>query len=146
MFLTFNEQASRYSVKSLTSKLAAAVMNLQRSARPSGPHHFIHNSAAQARVKCSKGNFTTVPVLMNSSDEKWAGDFSGATMLADHGAAWGLFFCVLVFGSCYDSNASLTRQDKEHGADGASKVQVASELHGSTLSALILCSVSWPEL
>lgn len=68
MFLTFNEQASRYSVKSLTSKLAAAVMNLQRSARPSGPHHFIHNSAARARVKCGKGNFTTVPVLMNSSD------------------------------------------------------------------------------
>lgn len=61
MSLTFNQQASGYSVKSLTSKFAG-------SACPSGPHHFIHDSVAQANVKCSKGNISTILVLMNFSD------------------------------------------------------------------------------
>lgn len=69
MFLTSNEQASGYPVKSLTSKLAGAVANRQSSACPSGPH-FIHDSVAQAGVKCSKGNFTMAPFVMNFSSAR----------------------------------------------------------------------------
>lgn len=60
--------AGGLSLKSLTSKLAGAVLNLPGSACPSGPHHFIHDPVAQAKVKHSKGNFSTVLLLMNCGD------------------------------------------------------------------------------
>lgn len=75
MSLPFNEQASGYSVKSLVSKFAGAVLNFPSPARPSGPHHFIQYSVAQANVKCSKGDFSAVLFLMNFGDVSHQGSF-----------------------------------------------------------------------
>lgn len=75
MSITFKKRPWGYCVESLTSKFASTVLNLPGLACPSGPHRFIRDSIAQAKVKHSKGNFSTVLFLMNFGDGSHQGLF-----------------------------------------------------------------------
>lgn len=132
MFLTSNEQASGHPVKSPTSKLAGAL----RTTKAQLVLQDLVSFTILAGVKCSKGNFTMDPF----------NELQSATAICATRKQREDNSC-LFFGWCFDPNASrATTQANEHTADAVAKVQVASELHGSSLSALIPGAASWPAL
>lgn len=86
MFLTSNEQASGYPVKSLTSKLAGAF----RTTKAQLVLQDLISFMILAGVKCSKGNFTMDPF----------NEIQSALCATRQDNS------CLLFGSCFDSNAS----------------------------------------